>query len=417
MESAHQDYLRGAWDTAVQLSQAEYVEARDEMVGDMHRRGMQSSGQRWTRDAELHAKYTGQAIRACFEQLDIFAATLNASQAEAFWSGVGAGLPDVVSGHVRSHVGALLNYARAKGAATGGLELAASALLAQQTSNLRKLVADAVQMRMVLNQSRAQTDAPRALSPGSAPDSVFISSTFLDNRVRREVVEDAVLRAGMRPVGMERFTASPYPAVSECLRSVEECDIYLGILAHRYGWIPDGQDKSITELEYDAAKAAGRRCLVFILDESVPVKLDEVVDGGDDRWEKQKKLDAFKRKCANDQMAAHFVEANLGVLVLQALQSVITSMPRTQPPTGTSTSGERMSTRATALMLRLTQDFVRGGFPNHRTWNFSPETEETLPVLNELRALALIAPMGMGNERWRLTDAGKTWVMRHRHTS
>ena len=69
---------------------------------------------------------------------------------------------------------------------------------------------------------------------------VFISSTYLDNAERRKVVEDAVLRADMQPVGMERFTASARPTVQECERLARECDVYVGIIAHRYGWIPDG---------------------------------------------------------------------------------------------------------------------------------------------------------------------------------
>ena len=83
---------------------------------------------------------------------------------------------------------------------------------------------------------------------------VLISSTYLDNVERRRVVEDAVLRADMQPVEMERFAASQHPTVDECRRMARECELFVGIIAHRYGWIPDGYELSITELEYDAAK-------------------------------------------------------------------------------------------------------------------------------------------------------------------
>ena len=66
---------------------------------------------------------------------------------------------------------------------------------------------------------------------------VFISSTYRDNQDRRKLVEDAVLRAGMQPYGMERFAASPYPPKDECLRLVKESDLFVGILSWRYGWI------------------------------------------------------------------------------------------------------------------------------------------------------------------------------------
>lgn len=48
---------------------------------------------------------------------------------------------------------------------------------------------------------------------------------------------------------MERFTASAHPTVAECERQARECHIYLGIIAHRYGWIPEGKQASITEIE------------------------------------------------------------------------------------------------------------------------------------------------------------------------
>ena len=85
---------------------------------------------------------------------------------------------------------------------------------------------------------------------GTKTYTVFISSTFLDNQERRTWVDDAVQRAThMKPVGMERFTASTRPTVEECERFARDCDIYLGIIAHRYGWIPEGKTLSITELE------------------------------------------------------------------------------------------------------------------------------------------------------------------------
>jgi formylglycine-generating enzyme required for sulfatase activity len=148
---------------------------------------------------------------------------------------------------------------------------------------------------------------------------VFISSTFIDNRERRKLVEDAILRAGMMPVGMERFTASAHATVEECERPARECEIYLGIVAHRYGWIPEGKTVSITELEYEAAKAAGRPRLMFEIDKAILINQDADYDQGPDRWAKQEKLDAFRRKFREEQMSTPFTETHLGVKVLQAL--------------------------------------------------------------------------------------------------
>ncbi|MCA9710139.1 MAG: DUF4062 domain-containing protein [Myxococcales bacterium] len=152
---------------------------------------------------------------------------------------------------------------------------------------------------------------------------MFVSSTFLDNQVRRKLVMDAILRAGMMPVGMERFTASTRPAVEECVAQVRGCDWLVGILAYRYGWIPpgqpEGQERSITEMEYDAAKAEGMPRLMFVLDGSVDVNPQRDFDEGAERWKKQELLERFKRKIGADLLPAWFREDDLGVQVFQAL--------------------------------------------------------------------------------------------------
>jgi formylglycine-generating enzyme required for sulfatase activity len=95
---------------------------------------------------------------------------------------------------------------------------------------------------------------------------VFISSTYLDNIERRKTVEDAVLSAEMLPVGMERFTASTLPTRQDCEQLAAECDVYVGIVAHRYGSAPPDCELSFTELEYDAAKRAEKPRLMFEID-------------------------------------------------------------------------------------------------------------------------------------------------------
>ncbi len=141
---------------------------------------------------------------------------------------------------------------------------------------------------------------------------VFISSTYRDNEERRKIVEDAIQRAGMMPLWMERFTASARPTVEECLEAARDCDVYVGIVAHRYGWIPDGHDLAITELEYDAAKVARRPRLMFEIDPKTPIVPDEHLDPGPDRWKKQEKLEAFRTKYRADQMATPFTDDRAG---------------------------------------------------------------------------------------------------------
>lgn len=142
---------------------------------------------------------------------------------------------------------------------------------------------------------------------------VFISSTYLDNKNRRATVQEAILRAEMMPIGMERFPASATPTVEDCLLRVRSCDIFVGIVAERYGWISDGHELSISELEYDAAKERGLPRLIFEI---------EADDGATGASDQPQKLDAFRAKLRADQRPARCGENELGMVVLQSLTSL-----------------------------------------------------------------------------------------------
>ena len=81
----------------------------------------------------------------------------------------------------------------------------------------------------------------------------MISSTAIDLPEHRDEVKEACLRQGMLPVMMEHLPASDADAITKSMRMVDEADLYLGIFAFRYGYIPEGHDISITEMEYNRA--------------------------------------------------------------------------------------------------------------------------------------------------------------------
>jgi len=143
---------------------------------------------------------------------------------------------------------------------------------------------------------------------------VFVSSTYLDNKLRRQHVEQVIRSAGMEPVGMERFEASTHTPVEVCLEKLAGCDLLVGILAWRYGWIPDGSDKSITEMEYDAA----RERLMFLA-QPTGVRRDEDMDEGRGRGAKQDKLEAFKARIA--EAPRYFTDETLQFAVHESLKA------------------------------------------------------------------------------------------------
>ncbi|MCX6583676.1 MAG: DUF4062 domain-containing protein [Candidatus Aminicenantes bacterium] len=98
---------------------------------------------------------------------------------------------------------------------------------------------------------------------------VFISSTYEDLKEYRQKAIEAVNRYKCIPLAMELFGARAEEATTVCDKEIRECDVFIGIYAHRYGYIPGGETKSITQLEYDLAKELGKDCLCFIVEKNI----------------------------------------------------------------------------------------------------------------------------------------------------
>jgi tetratricopeptide (TPR) repeat protein len=97
----------------------------------------------------------------------------------------------------------------------------------------------------------------------------------LDLLEYRAKVRDAVLRLENLPIAMETFSAQSGQPARECMRMAAEADAVVCIVAHRYGYVPptdlggDGE-RSITWLEVDAAKGAGKPVFAFLVDPKAP---------------------------------------------------------------------------------------------------------------------------------------------------
>ncbi|MEA2343634.1 MAG: hypothetical protein QOF63_1803 [Thermoanaerobaculia bacterium] len=100
---------------------------------------------------------------------------------------------------------------------------------------------------------------------------VFLSSTAQDLVTYRQVADDTILRMSQEAVGMERFGALPGTPVAEAERKARESDVVVCIVAHRYGFVPDKVlGTSITRREVEAARAAGKDVLVWIVADDFP---------------------------------------------------------------------------------------------------------------------------------------------------
>ena len=157
----------------------------------------------------------------------------------------------------------------------------------------------------------------------------MISSTAVDLPEHRAAVKEACLSCGVFPIGMEHLPARDATGITVSLEMVEQADIYLGIYAWRYGWVPDGKDISITEMEFDHAverQKAGkiRELLIFPAHDDHPttakcVEADATA---------QKKLAAFKTKASNGRVRAQFKSVEeLRRLVSDALHAFLLRQP------------------------------------------------------------------------------------------
>jgi tetratricopeptide (TPR) repeat protein len=130
---------------------------------------------------------------------------------------------------------------------------------------------------------------------------VMISSTARDLPEHRRAVEVACERQGMFTVKMEDLPAMDADAIEASLGMVEDADFYVGVFAHRYGYVPDGHDISVTEMEYNRAVELGKPLLIFFMHEDHPVKASDVETGPG-----AEKLKAFKNRVGKDRVAGFF---------------------------------------------------------------------------------------------------------------
>lgn len=123
------------------------------------------------------------------------------------------------------------------------------------------------------------------------PLTVFVSSTRVDLIPFRKAVSERLREAGFTPSEMESFGAREQKPVEASLQEVADADLFVGIYAWRYGYVPPGAEVSITEMELDEAERMHKPIFCFLIDENLewPAELREGGDGA-------RRLDALKKR-------------------------------------------------------------------------------------------------------------------------
>jgi len=152
----------------------------------------------------------------------------------------------------------------------------------------------------------------------------YISSTYQDLKKHREAVYKSLAKYGLQILAMEDYVSSSSRPLAKCLEDVRDSDIYIGIVAWRYGFIPDKENPnslSITELEYREAQKKGISCLLFILHEDspwLPKMIDPVLE------DKKNRITVFREHLQNEHIVSFFSSAEeLASLVGAAVYKLI----------------------------------------------------------------------------------------------
>jgi tetratricopeptide (TPR) repeat protein len=200
---------------------------------------------------------------------------------------------------------------------------------------------------------------------------VFISSTYKDLIDYRAAAIRAVEGTNYQASKMEVFGARPEEPLHACLKEVEESDLFIGIYALRYGFIPDGADISITEMEYVHAKTLGRPIYCFILDEENQpwfTKWTEKEPG-------ESKLKDFKKRIQKDHVCDYFTTPDdLRAKVSNALSHYVathhpTPDSRIPIPISTKPKGSTLPQLPFFVGREKEQEIIKSALsPESRTW-------------------------------------------------
>jgi tetratricopeptide (TPR) repeat protein len=135
---------------------------------------------------------------------------------------------------------------------------------------------------------------------------VFLSSTSVDLSSYRERVASLVQSLGQFAVTMDAFSLRPeLDATGISLSELRSSELYLLLLAWRYGYVPEGQELSVTHQEYREARKLGLPCFVFLADPQTDTDLERYPEAVRDQDHRDQLL-AFRAEVEREQLVGYF---------------------------------------------------------------------------------------------------------------
>ncbi len=129
----------------------------------------------------------------------------------------------------------------------------------------------------------------------------FICSTFIDLKNYREEVIKIIKSKSGQINAQEFFGARDQKPIKTCIEEVEKSQIFIMLVAFRYGNIESDSQKSFSELEFEKAKELGIPKFIYFLEDEYPFP-PKFVDTGLGA----EKVNALKDKLRKDFTISHF---------------------------------------------------------------------------------------------------------------
>jgi len=155
---------------------------------------------------------------------------------------------------------------------------------------------------------------------------VFISSTYIDLVPFRKEAWNALNKLKLKVKGMERFGARTESSLETCLNEVSTSDIYIGIIAYRFGSIDDKTGKSFTQLEYEKAIAENKKILIYFPNPENVGIIPKFYDSPENLL----KLEDFKNVLRENHTIDHYLSPeDLGERIEECLSDLLDLKPVT----------------------------------------------------------------------------------------
>lgn len=152
--------------------------------------------------------------------------------------------------------------------------------------------------------------------------SVFISSTSLDLRDHRQIVAE---RFAQQKFEVRQLDGDIAHSLQDIRSQVAKSNVFVGIVAHRYGHVPEGQTKSVSELAYDEAVRRSIPRLLYIVDPNHDWQWDKSANS--ENKQSAGKLKAFKKRIEKEQHGFFTTPEDLDGQLLADLNRLLPALP------------------------------------------------------------------------------------------